>query len=248
MQHKGVVVPEGIDLSIVDRAITLVQERRGELPVLRELTAALPSERHGLPLVVTVGRLNPIKGMARVVADWAGDPLLSSSTNLVVVGGDLRRPSPGEQAVLDEIDAVLTSHPRARAGVVLLGARPRHETAQVVAAAHLGAPGVIAPHGAYVNGAAKEEFGLALLEALATGLPVVAPSVGGPSTYVDHGVNGVLVGPTEPMAPAMIAALAMSGDPRRAERARAAIDRNYTIDAMADALVTAYTPLASVTR
>ena len=40
--------------------------------------------------------------------------------------------------------------------------------------------------------AAKEEFGLAIVEALGAGLTVVAPDVGGPATYVADGDTGVL--------------------------------------------------------
>jgi hypothetical protein len=54
-----------------------------------------------------------------------------------------------------------------------------------------GRTGDWAPGGVYVDGALKEEFGLAVLEAMAAGLPVVAPSTGGPSTYVDDGDTGV---------------------------------------------------------
>ena len=44
----------------------------------------------------------------------------------------------------------------------------------------------------YVCASDKEEFGLAIVEALAAGLVVVAPQRGGPRTYIDHGRNGVL--------------------------------------------------------
>ena len=50
---------------------------------------------------------------------------------------------------------------------------------------------LIGPSGAYVCGSLKEEFGLAILEAMAAGLPVVAPAGGGPATYVEETASPV---------------------------------------------------------
>ena len=65
----------------------------------------------------------------------------------------------------------------------------------VLVSAARGRSGAWSSGGVYVDGALKEEFGLAVLEALASGLAVVAPSTGGPSTYVAQGDTGVLVEP-----------------------------------------------------
>ena len=243
---SATVVPEGIDLDGVDAALADVRAHGATLAVLQDLAGALPRHRHGLPLVVTVGRLHPIKGVERLVAAWIGDPVLSATTNLVVVGGDLERPNPTEQAVLDRIGALLADAGAAGDGVVLLGARPRRQAAQVVAAAALGVSDLAPGGGVYANGAAKEEFGLALLEALASGLPVVAPAVGGPATYVDDGVTGVLVPPDGDLAAALHRAMPLD---RSSGRARREVEERYTVQAMTDALLRAYTaiPVAAVT-
>jgi glycosyltransferase involved in cell wall biosynthesis len=94
----------------------------------------------------------------------------------------------------------------------------------------------------YVDGALKEEFGLAILEAMAAGLVVVAPSTGGPSTYVDHGDTGVLVDPNDALAPAMRHAFALVDRHGRAARARAVVEARYSIDTMAAQLVELYRP------
>ena len=59
---------------------------------------------------------------------------------------------------------------------------------------------LIAPGGVYVCGSLKEEFGLALIEALAAGLVVVGPDGGGPATYIEDGVTGFLVDTRSPRA------------------------------------------------
>ena len=70
----------------------------------------------------------------------------------------------------------------------------------------------------YVDGAVKEEFGLAVLEAMAAGLVVVAPSTGGPSTYVDDGDTGVLVDPGADLGVAIRRAFGLVGRPGRSVR------------------------------
>ena len=67
----------------------------------------LPADRRGLPLVVSVGRLNEAKGMARVVEAFVTDPHLASRANLVIVGGDLAYPSTAEATELARISVTL---------------------------------------------------------------------------------------------------------------------------------------------
>lgn len=45
----------------------------------------------------------------------------------------------------------------------------------------------------------REPFGLVLLEAMATGIPVVATASGGPVDFIQSGFNGVLVPPADPI-------------------------------------------------
>ena len=52
--------------------------------------------------------------------------------------------------------------------------------------------------GVFVNPALVEPFGLTLLEASATGLPIVATDDGGPVDIVDNCKNGILVDPKQP--------------------------------------------------
>ena len=237
---RTAVVAEGIDLASIRRA-EAEQTNGASIPgVLRDLESLIPSDRRGLPLLVSAGRLHPIKGMERVVAAWAGSERLRATCNLVVVGGDLTNPSPSEQGVLAEIERTLTRHPDARRGLVLLGGRPHADVARVMVAATHGRGNVWSPGGVYVDGALKEEFGLAVLEALATGLVVVAPSTGGPSTYVDHDDTGILVAPDDDLARAVARAFELTGRAGRADRARELVEARYSVDTMAGRLVDLY--------
>lgn len=239
------VVAEGIDISLLARAAeatTGSPRSVGSPDVLDDLAAGLAPSRRGLPLVISVGRLNPVKGMERVVAAWAADQRLHDRCNLVLVGGDLAAPSATEVAVLDAIDRLVPVTDPLRAGLVLLGGRPRADVARLLISAVSGRTGDWAEGGVYVDGAVKEEFGLAVLEAMAAGLVVVAPSLGGPSTYVDDGDTGVLVDPGADLGSAIHRAFELVTRPGRVERARSLVELHYSIDTMAAQLVDLYQP------
>lgn len=239
------VVAEGIDLRLLDQAAETTAmspsaTRRSD--ILDDLSAAIHESRRHLPLALSIGRLNPVKGMDRVVAAWASDPRLHETCNLVIVGGDLDDPSATERDVLAQIDQAVPADDPRRDGIVLLGGRPHLDVARLQIAATSGRHGAWSDGGIYVDGALKEEFGLAVLEALAAGLVVVAPSTGGPSTYVDHGDIGILVDPNDCLARAMLDAFGLVHRPGRAQRARTMVEDRYSIDAMAAQLADLYRP------
>ena len=79
-----------------------------------------------------------------------------------------------------------------------------------------------------------------MIEALAAGLVVVAPSTGGPPTYVDDGDIGVLVDPDADLGAAIRRAFALVDRPGRAGRARRLIEQRYSVDTMAERLTELY--------
>lgn len=244
------VVPEGIDLGVVDRAAREAADyAAGGTPTaalveLGELLKTLPAARRGLPLLVSVGRFHRVKGMATIVESWATGQLRNRA-NLLLIGGDLATPSVDESEQLSLMDAVIPANERAQAGLLLPGHRPNDTVARWIAAARFGVPQLAAPRGIYICGSLKEEFGIALLEAMAAGLLVVAPDGGGPATYVEHGVTGYLA-PTwdvSLLAGAMATAFeaaALETDDRRAEFSRNTVLHSFTIEAMARALSAVY--------
>ena len=246
------VVPEGIDLSVTKAARTDVHATRHHpaLLELEQLVAGLPEHRRGLPLAVSVGRLHRVKGMATVVEAWATRPELRDRCNLLIIGGDLAQPSIDERGQLTAIERIVADNPDAAAGLLIPGHRPNDVVAHWLAAAALGLGDLVAPGGVYICGSLKEEFGLAIIEAMAAGLIVVAPDGGGPATYVEEGVSGFLIDTRSPAAVGAGTSAALDlihspGDDERVARARRLITGRFTLAAMAHTLAGIYTQITA---
>ena len=267
------VVPEGIDTARIRHAAAAIEglapvgepavanprdadpaEPRGARPAALEdllaRVAALPRTRHGLPIVLSVGRLNELKGMARLVEAFASDAALRARATLVIVGGDLDDPTEAEATELARIRAIQAAHPDLTTALVLLGHRPNSEVGHLLAAVRRGVGRLIGPHGAYACASRKEEFGLAIVEALAAGLPVVAPLTGGPATYIEEGRTGWLVDTVDPSALArgVARALDIADRPGRAEYAAESMASRYDIAGMARVMASIYRRFALGSR
>lgn len=253
------VVGEGIDLGIITAArlaaiAAAAAGPKDAVPAafadLDALLSTLPEHRRGLPLAITVGRLHHAKGMATLVSSWAQDAAVWESCNLLVVGGSLDHPSVDERQQLAAIDAEVPRSLSAAHGLLLAGHRSNSTVAHWLAAARYGRPGLAGAGGVYVCASVKEEFGLALLEALGCGLIVVAPAGGGPATYVEQGVTGFLVDTVDQkaLAESITAALVLTASARGercADRAIATVTSTFTIQAMASTLVEVYSGVAT---
>lgn len=98
-------------------------------------------------------------------------------------------------------------------------------------------PSLLQQCDAFVLPSLYEGLPLAILEAMAAGLPIVATDVGGNADLVEHGRNGFLVPPNDPQALARaMAALIDDGGLARAMGAegRQRVARDYSIDVIAE--------------
>ena len=145
-------------------------------------------------IIGTVGRLNPVKDQAALIAAFARVHAAKPQARLVIVGdGPLR------DALQARIDVA-----GLQAVAQLVGDRddvPRWLTGMQV----------------FALPSRSEGYSIALLEACAAGLPIVATDVGGNREIVREGINGALIAPGD--VEALVHALhARVADPELAQQ------------------------------
>jgi glycosyltransferase involved in cell wall biosynthesis len=207
------VVHDGVDLDAV----------RGPAPVPREALLASWRVDPAARIVACVGGIQRRKGQLDLVE--AGPRLLAAHPDLVLVFA----------GSFNDADYVAELRRRAHE----LGIAPR-----LVFTGQLGeVRSLLAASTLLVHPSHSEGFGLAIVEAMARGLPVVATRCGGPEEIVEDGISGLLVpvGSPAPLA-AAIGALLSDGD--RAGKLGAAARRRsdaFSLASTAAATAAVYT-------
>ncbi|HWW83493.1 MAG TPA: glycosyltransferase [Vicinamibacterales bacterium] len=162
-------------------------------------------------VVGTVGRLAPEKDQALLIDAMA--PLLGEGRRLVIVGDGAER---------DALRTRIATIPGGRY-VHMLGEREDVES-------------ILAAFDAFALTSRTEGLPLVLLEAMATGLPVLSTAVGGIPDLLAHGVTGFLSRAGDHAAlTCRLASLSMDGSLSRqiGEAGRTAILQRYSVDRMA---------------
>lgn len=153
----------------------------------------LPGSADGAPTVLFVGRMDPRKGLKYLLKAFPRIVAAVPDARLVVVGNGLLR-----RYYEAYLPAALRDRVRYE-GFVPGEVLPRYyRSADVYCAPSLGG----------------ESFGIVLLEAMASGTPVVASNIRGYRDVVADGVEGILVPPRDPTALAD-AVTALLTDPKR---------------------------------
>jgi glycosyltransferase involved in cell wall biosynthesis len=154
----------------------------GNVPGVRVVLDAVDLDEFSPELLVGIlGRVDPMKGVDVLVRAMAllGGP--AAKARLVVVGSPGLDPGGYEREVRAEADR-------------LLGVRARFVGRMD------DVRGVLRSLDVLVNASAAEPFGLTVLEAQASGVPVVAPRSGGIPDFVEDDDNGLLVPPGDAAA------------------------------------------------
>lgn len=141
--------------------------------------------------------------------------LLAAALDVVERLPDVRFVAVGQGPLEAEIR---TLHARLGLGdrLLLLGHRP--DAVRVMAACDV-----------FVLASLREGLGVAVMEALALGLPVVSTAVGGVPEVVEHGREGLLVPPGQPQVLASALVSLLTDDERRRRMAEAAARRGAAL-------------------
>lgn len=184
---RMIVMPPGVDLS----RFSPPPGTWGQPPaILAELQRFLPDWRK--PMVLAIARPDPRKNLPALVRAFGEHTQLREVANLVLVAGtreDIRKASKGARRVLVELLRLIDFYD-------LYGAvaYPKYHSPDDVPDLYRLATST---RGVFVNPALTEPFGLTLIEAAASGLPIIAPEDGGPRDIVAHCKNGELIDPLD---------------------------------------------------
>lgn len=182
--EKMAVIPPGTDLEQFYPPTV-----RGESIDFRETLSKFLTDPDK-PMILALSRPDERKNIVALLEAYGRSPRLQELANLVIIAGnrdDIRELNEGAQTVLTELLLVIDCYD-------LYGrvALPKHHSSGEVADIYRLAA---ASKGVFVNPALTEPFGLTLLEAAASGLPLVATENGGPVDILGNCHNGLLVDP-----------------------------------------------------
>jgi sucrose-phosphate synthase len=147
------------------------------------------------PIILALSRPDHRKNINTLVEAYGESEELKQLANLVIIAGnrdEIRDMDNAIQDVLTEIFLSIDSYD-------LYGkvAYPKHHRSEEVPVIYrLAATSA----GVFINPALTEPFGLTLIEAAASGLPIVATEDGGPTDIIDNCHNGYLIDPLDKKA------------------------------------------------
>ncbi len=167
-------------------------ELYSQASVLRELDRFLmyPDK----PLILALSRPDKRKNISGLVQAYGKDQELQTMANLAIFAGirkDINKMEDNEKEVLTRMLLLMDKYDLYGKMAIPKKHDTEHEVPELYRIA-------AEKRGVFVNPALTEPFGLTLLEASATGLPIVATDDGGPHDIISNCKNGILVDATKP--------------------------------------------------
>ncbi len=187
------VIPPGTDL---ERYHPAAEGEISEYP--EKLKPFLTNPKK--PMVLALSRPDERKNIPVLLEAFHHSARLREMANLVLIAGnrdDVRDLDSGAQSVLTKILLDIDAY-----DLYGLVAIPKHHSGDEIPGVYRA---IAASGGVFINPALTEPFGLTLLEAAASGVPLVATENGGPVDIISNCQNGILVDPLD--APAIADAL-----------------------------------------
>lgn len=200
---RMVVIPPGTDLTRFHPP----RDESPQPPIRAVINRFLDDP--GKPIILALSRPDERKNIATLIRAFGESHALQEMANLVIVAGnrdDIRAMEKGPRDVLTDLLLLIDRYD-------LYGkvAYPKHHDSEDVPSLYRLAA---ASGGVFINPALTEPFGLTLIEAAASGAPLVATRDGGPIDIIGRCKNGMLIDPldVDGMAQALLDAL---GDKQR---------------------------------
>jgi sucrose-phosphate synthase len=183
------VIPPGTDL----QRFRPPDGSESKTAIARDLKRFLRDPQR--PMILAIARPDHRKNFSSLIEAFGESEQLRAAANLVLVAGnrdDIRDMETGPARVLMDLLFSIDSYDLY--GTV---AYPKHHSGDDLAALYRLAAD---SHGVFVNPALVEPFGLTLLEAAASGVPIVATREGGPRDIIKNCRNGLLIDPLDSAA------------------------------------------------
>jgi sucrose-phosphate synthase len=147
------------------------------------------------PLILALSRPDKRKNISGLVQAYGEDRELQAMANLAIFAGirkDINEMEDNEKEVLTRMLLMMDRYDLYGKMAIPKKHDIEYEVPELYRIA-------AEKRGVFVNPALTEPFGLTLLEAAATGLPLVATNDGGPRDIIGNCKNGILVHPDDPL-------------------------------------------------
>ena len=180
------VVPPGTDVT----RFTPVQGDEFTGPLFQDIAHFL--KQPNKPLILALSRPDHRKNINALIEAYGLSPSLQEKANLVIVAGNRDDIDELDEWAQEVFHQLLVSIDRY--DLYARVALPKHHLRDQVPLFYRLAA---ASGGVFVNPALTEPFGLTLIEAAASGLPIVATEDGGPRDIISNCGNGILIDPLE---------------------------------------------------
>jgi sucrose-phosphate synthase len=197
------IIPPGIDLTrffpFYDESLSGIDDpaerdkiRQAQFYIQKELERFLGQPEK--PLILALSRPDQNKNISGLVQAYGMDKELQAIANLAVFAGirrDITAKDENERQVLTELLLMMDKYDL----YGRLAIPKKHDVEYEVPELYRT---VARSGGVFVNPAFNENFGLTLIEAAASGLPIVATNDGGPRDIIHNCLNGILIDPHDP--------------------------------------------------
>ncbi|MBL1432702.1 MAG: HAD-IIB family hydrolase [Gammaproteobacteria bacterium] len=180
------VIPPGVDLTLFSPPT----EHDTDTNIKRELSRFLKNPDK--PMILAISRADPRKNIATLIKAYGENEQLRDKANLVIIAGnrdDIVAMEKTSRRVLQELLYLIDYYDLHGS----IAYPKKHSSEDIPDLYRLAATS----KGVFINPALTEPFGLTLLEAAASGLPIIAPNDGGPRDILRHCKNGVVIDPLD---------------------------------------------------